>query len=54
MPYLRAVAYVFLILIDYDSITFHWLDRAEGIRVFWVSFKGVFERRVCQIGETHG
>tara|TARA_A100001035_G_C27358669_1_gene310362 strand:- start:266 stop:409 length:144 start_codon:yes stop_codon:yes gene_type:complete len=47
MPYLKAAEAVFLILVDYDLITFHWLHRAEGIRAFWVSCQGVNERGVC-------
>ena len=54
MPQLKAAAYVFLVLIDFDSIAFHWLHRAEGIMAVWVSYQGVYERGVCQIGETHG
>ena len=54
MPQLKAAAYVFLVLIDFDSITFHWLHRAEEIMAVWISYQGVYERGVCQIGKTHG
>ena len=47
-------AYVFLVLIGFDSIAFHWLHRAEGTMAVWVSYQGVYERGVCQIGKTHG
>ena len=54
MPQLKAAAYVFLVLIGCDSITFHWLHRAERIMAVWFSYQGVYERGVCQIGKTHG
>ena len=54
MLQLKAAAYVFLVLIGFDSIAFHWLHRAEGTMAVWVSYQGVYERGVCQIGETHG
>ena len=53
MLQLKAAAYVFLVLIDFDSIAFHWLHRAEGTMAVWVSYQGVYERGVFQIGENH-
>ena len=53
MLQLKAAAYVFLVLIGFDLIAFHWLYRAEGTMAVWVSYQRVYERGVCQIGETH-
>ena len=47
MPQLKAAAYVFLVLIDFDSIAFHWLHRAEGIMAVWSSYQRVYERDRC-------
>ena len=53
MPQLKAAAYIFLVLIDFDSIAFHWLHRAGEIMAVWVSYQGVvYERGVCQLRET--
>ena len=54
MPQLKAAAYVFLVLIDFDSIAFHWLHRAGGTMAVWVSYQGVYERGVFQLREIHG
>ena len=54
MPQLKAAAYVFLVLIDFDSIAFHWLHRAEGIMAVWSSYQRVYERGEYQLRETHG